>query len=76
MNIKDSNKKPTEDFFFNGYATFPLKDSPVKEKFLDLIKKAKENDFDQKEFSWKTKYPGTEDFRDSVFDYDSCFIDI
>ena len=29
----------TEDFFFNGYTTFSLKDSPVKERFLDLIKK-------------------------------------
>ena len=79
MNINDSNETIlnfSEDFFFNGYATFPLKDSPVKEKFLDLIKKAKENDFDQEKFSWKTKYPGTEDFRESIFDYDSCFIDI
>ena len=41
---------PTEDFFFNGYTTFPLKDSPVKEKFLNSIKKAKEKDFDQENF--------------------------
>jgi hypothetical protein len=67
---------PTEDFFFNGYTTFSLKDSPVREKLLNSIKKAKEKDFDQEKFTWRTKYPGTEDFRESIFDYDSCFIDI
>ena len=68
--------KPTEDFFFNGYITLSLKASPVQKKFLNAIKKVKENDFDQEKFSWKTKYPGTEDFRESVFDYDTCFIDV
>ena len=31
---------------------------------------------DKEKFSWKTKYHGTEDFRECIFDYDPCFIDI
>jgi len=66
----------SEEFFFKGYTTFSLKDSPVKEKFLAATSAAHDGDFDQEKFSWKTKYHGTEDFRESVFDYNPSFIDI
>lgn len=66
----------SEEFFFNGYSEIKLKDSPIKDKFLTSIKKTSTGDFDKERFSWKSKYHGTEDFRESVFDYDDSFIDV
>jgi len=65
-----------ENFFFDGYSELKLKESPIKEKLLSLITKTSNGDFDQEKFSWRSKYQGTEDFRESIFDYDSSFIDI
>ena len=65
-----------EEFFFKGHISLPIKNSPVKEKFLTSISAAHTGDFDLEKFCWKSKYPGTEDFKESAFDYSSSFIDI
>jgi hypothetical protein len=70
------NNNLSEEFFFNGYSQIELKDSPVKKAFLNSITNARNNNFDQNKFSWKSKYHGTEDFKDSVFDFDTSFIDV
>ena len=70
------NNNLSEEFFFNGYSQIELKDSPVKKAFLNSITNARNNNFDQNKFSWKSKYHGTEDFKDSVFDFDTSFINV
>jgi hypothetical protein len=65
-----------EEFFFKGYTSLLIKNSPTKERLLASISAAHNGDFDLEKFCWKSKYPGTEDFRESAFDYSSSFIDI
>ena len=66
----------SETFFLNGYAEIELKDSTAKNIFLKSIEDARNNNFNKDKFSWKSKYPGTEDFRESAFDYSASFIDV
>ena len=66
----------TQEFFLNGFVQFELKNTSLKTKFLDSIKRAKDGDFDKSKFTWRGKYRDSQDFRESIFDFDKVFIDI
>ena len=60
------------DFYQDGIIFGNFKNSS-----MILVDKIKEMSFHQKDgFSWETKYPNTDDFRPSVYEYDSIFVDI
>ena len=65
----------SEEFFLNGYTQFALKDTPLKARFLESIRRARDGEFDH-QFCWRSKYGHSKDFKESIFDYDQIFIDI
>jgi len=66
----------SEEIYLNGFVQLKLQDSDLKKRFLEKIKDAKLGNFDHNSFQWRQKYPHSEDFRESVFRYDTSFIDI
>jgi hypothetical protein len=66
----------TTEFYLNGFVQFELKDTPLKSRFLDAIRRARDSEFDSTKFTWRAKYRKSADFRESIFDFDPVFIDI
>jgi len=65
-----------EEFFRKGFYQFDLKDSDNKKRMLEKVQQAKDSNFDNCDFEWKSKYQNSEDLRPSVFEYDKCFVDV
>ena len=73
--MKTSDLNEYQQYYLKGFTSGVFLKSDIFDRMLSVVNLLKSNKI-KEGYRWEEKYSNTQDFRPSVHEYDSCFIDI